>query len=63
MNMTKHRGIALVLGIGVFLAAFGVALGFTVFQVSRDVPSTLNRRWSSAATTWPCGMTRGRPSP
>lgn len=31
MKMTKHRGTAFILGIGVFLAAFGMALGVTVF--------------------------------
>ena len=44
MKMTKHRGTAFILGIGVFLAAFGMALGVTVFQVSREVPSTLGIR-------------------
>ena len=39
--MTKSRWIGLILGVSVFLGAFGAALAVTVFQVSRDVPSTL----------------------
>ena len=41
MKMTKNRWIGLIVGVAVFLAAFGAALAVTVFQVSREVPSTL----------------------
>ncbi len=44
MKMTKRRWIALTVGVSVFLAAFGVALLATVFQVSREVPTTLKIR-------------------
>ena len=42
MKMIKRRWIGLIFGITVFLAAFGSALAVTVFQVSREVPSTLS---------------------
>ena len=41
MKMTKNRWVGVILGVSVFLAAFGVALALTVFQVSREVPSAL----------------------
>ena len=41
MKMTKNRWIGLIIGVAVFLSAFGAALAVTVFQVSREVPSTL----------------------
>ena len=41
MKMTKHRWIGLMLGVTIFLAAFGVALAVTVFQTSKEVPSVL----------------------
>ena len=41
MNMTRNRWVGLVLGVAVFLAAFGVALAITV-QVSQEIPSTLS---------------------
>ena len=39
--MTRRRWIGLILGIGVFLAAFGIALAVTFFQVSREIPTTV----------------------
>ena len=39
--MTKQRWAGITIGIGIFLAAFGVAMAVTVFQVTREVPSTL----------------------
>ena len=41
MRMTKHRWIGLIVGITVFMTAFGAALAATFFQVSREVPSKL----------------------
>ena len=41
MNLAKHRWMALILGVAVFLGAFGIALAATFFQVSREVPSTV----------------------
>ena len=44
MKMNRYRLIGLILGVGVFLAAFGVTLALTVFQVSREIPSKLELR-------------------
>ena len=39
--MTRTRWVGLALGVGIFLSVFGVAVAVTVFQVSREIPSTL----------------------
>ena len=39
--MTKNRWIGLIIGVAVFLAAFGAALAVTALQVSREIPSML----------------------
>ena len=42
MRLTRKRGIALIVGITVFLVAFGVALAVTWIQVSQSVPTVLS---------------------
>ena len=39
--MTKSRWIGLILAVTIFLAAFGISLALTVFQVSREIPVTV----------------------
>ena len=39
--MTKARWIGRIFAVTVFLAAFGISLALTVFQVSREIPATI----------------------
>ena len=58
--MSRKRWIGLILGLTVFLVAFGVALAATFFQVTREMDSVLRLMpWRCApAATLGCFSTK-----